>query len=81
MRITKFEITIMISFGIMVPTGDNYSDIWLSIRFFTGTYNPAATSFKADWNDTINDFNIKGMAVPVTEFQVRGYKIIKDECI
>ena len=78
MRITKFEITIMISFGIMVPTGDNYSDIWLSIRFFTGTYNPAATSFKADWNDTINDFNIKGMAIPVTEFQARAYK---DECI
>jgi hypothetical protein len=60
MRITKFEITMMISFGIMIPTGDNYLDIWLSTRFFTGTYNPAASYFKADWNDTIKDFNIKG---------------------
>ena len=81
MRITKFEITMMISFGIMIPTGDNYSDIWLSIRFFTGMYNPAASYFKADWNDTIKDFNIKGMAIKVMEFQVRVYKISKDQCV
>ena len=59
----------------MIPTGDYYSDIWLSIRFFTGTYSPAATCFKADWNHTIKDFNIKGMAIPVMQFQVQGYEI------
>ena len=31
----------MVIFGIIVPTGDNYSDLWLSMRFFSGTYDPA----------------------------------------
>ena len=40
MIITRPEIAIMIIFGIMVPTGDNYSDLWLSYKFFTGNYEP-----------------------------------------
>ena len=41
MRIARPEIAIMVIFGIMVPTGDNYSDVWLSYKFFTGSYVPA----------------------------------------
>ena len=41
MIIARPEIAIMIAFGIMVPTGDNYSDLWLSYKFFTGNYEPA----------------------------------------
>ena len=41
MIIARPEIAIMIIFGIMVPTGDNYSDLWLSYKFFTGNYEPA----------------------------------------
>ena len=41
MIIARPEIAIMIVFGIMVPTGDNYSDLWLSYKFFTGNYEPA----------------------------------------
>ena len=41
MIISRPEIAIMIIFGIMVPTGDNYSDLWLSYKFFTGNYEPA----------------------------------------
>ena len=38
--ISKPEIMMMIVFGMLVPTGDNYSDSWLSYTFFSGTYKP-----------------------------------------
>ena len=38
--ISNPEIIMMIVFGMLVPTGDNYSDIWLSYLFFSGTYQP-----------------------------------------
>jgi hypothetical protein len=34
--LSKPEIAIMIVFGMIVPTGDNYSDIWVSWNFFSG---------------------------------------------
>ena len=52
MIITRPEIAIMIIFGIMVPTGDNYSDLWLSYKFFTGNYEPAG-KFYFDENEFI----------------------------
>ena len=35
----------LVVFGIVVPTGDNYSDIVTSYRFFTGNYIPAGTLY------------------------------------
>ena len=41
----------MVIFGILVPTGDNFSDLWLSMRFFSGTYDQAGV----EWNDCVWD--------------------------
>ena len=38
--ISTSEIIMMIVFGMLVPSGDNFSDIWLSYTFFSGTYQP-----------------------------------------
>ena len=38
--ISNPEIIMMIVFGMLVPTGDNYSDSWLSYTFFSGAYEP-----------------------------------------
>lgn len=45
---TNFDKCILVVFGIIVPTGDNYSDIVTSYSFFTGTYTPAGTVYEAD---------------------------------
>ena len=47
-ELTKFDKFILVVFGIIVPTGDNYSDILTSYRFFTGTYSPAGTHYADD---------------------------------
>ena len=44
-ELTKFDKFILVVFGIIVPTGDNYSDIITSYKFFTGTYSPAGTQY------------------------------------
>ena len=44
-ELTKFDKFILVMFGIVVPTGDNYSDIFTSYTFFTGTYTPAGTHY------------------------------------
>ena len=48
MIIARPEIAIMIVCGIMLPTGDNYSDMWLSYKFFTGNYEPAGKFYVDD---------------------------------
>ena len=45
-------------FGIIVPTGDNYSDIWTSLKFFFGTYTPAGTHFYGNWIENRNGYNV-----------------------
>ena len=47
------EIIIMIVFGMLVPTGDNYSDIWLSYTYFSGTYVPVG-KYVYIWNETLS---------------------------
>ena len=39
-------------FSIIVPTGDNYSDLGLSFKFLTGWYTPLRNSTAAVWNST-----------------------------
>ena len=51
--ISNFEIIMLIVFGMLVPTGDNYSDIWLSYTYFSGTYVPAG-KFIYIWNETLS---------------------------
>ena len=43
--LSNFEKFILVVFGIFVPTGDNYTDIVTSYKFFTGTYTPAGTQY------------------------------------
>ena len=50
--ISNPEIIMMIVFGMLVPTGDNYSDIWLSYLFFSGTYQPVG-KYVHIWNGTL----------------------------
>ena len=38
------EILILSVFSIIVPTGDNYSDLGLSFKFLTGWYTPLENS-------------------------------------
>ena len=51
--ISNPEIIIMIVFGMLVPTGDNYSDIWLSYTYFSGTYMPVG-KYVYIWNETLS---------------------------
>ena len=39
-------------FSIIVPTGDNYSDLGLSFKFLTGWYTPLENSTFATFNST-----------------------------
>ena len=58
----------MIIFGLFVPTGDNYSDLWLSMNYFYGTYTPAAKFRLTDCkivNETVHVCNKTGTKVPI----------------
>ena len=44
-ELTKFDKFILVVFGIIVPTGDNSSDIFTSYNFFAGTYTSAGTTY------------------------------------
>ena len=65
--ISNPEIIMMIVFGMLVPTGDNYSDSWLSYTFFSGTYKPVGKYVKI-WNETakmVEDVPIVPIQQPV----------------
>ena len=48
----------MVIFGMIVPTGDNYSDLWLSMRFFSGTYDPAGVYYRdCSWGKVFTIFS------------------------
>ena len=43
-------------FGMILPTGDNYSDIWVSWNFFSGTYYKLAGNFSSVFNETTQEW-------------------------
>ena len=50
--IGRVEILILSVFSIIVPTGDNYSDLGLSFKFLTGWYTPLKDSKIQIYNST-----------------------------
>ena len=51
------EILILSVFSIIVPTGDNYSDLGLSFKFLTGWYTPLENSTYMIWNSTSRNYD------------------------
>ena len=52
------EILILSVFSIIVPTGDNYSDLGLSFKFLTGWYTPLENAtYRVYWNSTSRHYD------------------------